>query len=231
MGLKMKKNRFPTLFTLPLFINQENKYFAGIFLSIIAAFLYLTSNHIHIITPQQLPMGWIDNIVPFLPYTIWIYLSEYVLFIVIYVGCRDLTTLNKYFYSFLFLQSLSVAVFWIWPTTYPRELFPLPTDLDPVSYFIFNSVRQTDSAANCCPSLHISCVYLSVFIFLEEQRKKFPFFFIWGTCIAVSTLTTKQHYWIDVIAGLIMAIFAYRIFHSFIAYKPVSFKISCGSST
>jgi membrane-associated phospholipid phosphatase len=185
---------------------------------IIGILLYLTSNHYHILPPQLLPLTRLDQVVPFLPHTVWIYLSEYIFFGAVYYTCKDILNLNKYIYSIMSLQVFSVLIFWIWPTTYPRELFPLPLDLDPITYFAFDTLRQADTSANCCPSLHVSSVYLSAFIFLDDQRKKFPFFFIWGTLIALSTLTTKQHYWIDVLTGFLMAGVFYWVFHKYFIY-------------
>jgi len=205
--------------SLPIFMTPENKYPVGFALSIIATALYLYSNHFHLYPPQFLPMYWIDTVVPFLPHTVWIYVSEYIFFVAVYLTCRDMVNLNKYFYSFLTLQTLSVLIFWIWPTTYPRDLFPLPNDLDRLTYLVFSCLRMTDTPANCCPSLHVSSVYLSAFIFLDDQRKKFPFFFIWGTLVALSTLTTKQHYFIDVVSGFLMALVTYWIFHRYVSYR------------
>jgi membrane-associated phospholipid phosphatase len=211
-----------TFFThgsLPVFMTEQNKYPIGLGLAFVATLLYMTANHFHFFAPQLLPMSWVDTLVPFLPNTVWIYVSEYVFFVAVYLTCRDLVNLNKYFYSFLVLQTISVLIFWIWPTTYPRELFPLPEDLNRITYVVFSALRITDTPANCCPSLHVSSVYLSSFIFLDDQKKKFPLFFLWGTAIALSTLTTKQHYLIDVVTGFLMAILTYWIFHKYISYR------------
>ncbi len=205
--------------SLPIFISAENKGRVGLWLAVIATALYVGSNHFHMFAPRLLPFWWVDEAVPFLPWSVWLYISEYIFFPAVYFSSRDLNNLNKYFYSFLFLQSLSVLIFIIWPTTYPRELFPLSSDLDPLTFFVFSSLRAADTAANCCPSLHVSSVYLSSFIFLDDQRQKFPYFFVWGSLIAASTLTTKQHYMVDVIAGFLMALGVYWIFHRYIAYR------------
>ena len=189
---------------------------------LVAGILYLTSNHIHLFPPRLLPMSPLDHAVPFMPWTVWIYTSEYLFFAAVYVTCRDLVNLNKYLYSFIVLQSVSVAIFWLWPTTYPRDAFPLTKDIPWLTYELFKNLRTTDSPANCCPSLHVSSVYLSAFIFLDDQPKKFPFFFTWGTFIALSTLTTKQHYIVDVIAGLSLALITYWIFHRYFTYRPLT---------
>jgi membrane-associated phospholipid phosphatase len=206
--------------TLPLFLTRENKYSVGATMFCLASLLYLTSNHLQFFVPQLLPLSWVDQAAPFLPNTVFIYTSEYVFFITVYLTCRDMVNLNKYLYSFLALQTISVIIFWVWPTTYPRERFPLPADLNAVTYYIFSALRVADTPANCCPSLHVSSVFLSSFIFLDEQKRKFPFFFIWGALIAASTLTTKQHYLVDVVTGFFMAVFVYWVFHKLMIYRP-----------
>ncbi len=207
-------------FALPLFLNRENRFQAGVILFLGAAALYLLPNHIHLFRPLYLPMTALDRAVPFIPETLWIYISEWIFFPLIYFTCRDLTNQNKYIYSFMSLQAVSVFIFWVWPTTYPREAFPLPGYLDAITAFTFENLRKTDSPANCCPSLHVSGVYLSAFIFLDERRKQLPYYLTWATLIALSTLTTKQHYILDVVAGLLLAVTFYWIFHRMIPYRP-----------
>lgn len=208
-----------TLRSFPLFINEKNKFSVGILIAFIAIFFYLPPNHIHFFEPKMLEFSWVDTAIPFLPYSVWIYTSEYLFFGVVYWTCRDFKNLNQYFYSFLGLQVVSSLIFWLWPTTYPRNQFPLPNHLEgTLTYFVFDSLRKTDTAANCCPSLHVSSVYLSSFLFLREQRNKLPLFFLWATLIAISTLTTKQHYLIDVITGLMMASLTYWFFYKFVHY-------------
>lgn len=203
------------IFSLPLFLTQKNKIAVGAIAFSLAGVFYMPPNHFPLLTPQLLPMTAIDRAIPFLPYSFWIYTSEYLFFAAIYLACMSMTNLNKFLYSFVLLQAVSAVIFWIWPTTYPRHLFPLPETLDPFTYQMFNGLRQADSPNNCCPSLHVSSVYLSSFIYLDDDRKKFPVFFVWATAIAISTLTTKQHYLADVVTGFLMACVFYWIFHRF----------------
>ncbi|MCM2277615.1 MAG: phosphatase PAP2 family protein [Oligoflexia bacterium] len=211
-----------TGWSVPMLITQENKTWMGLTLAFVATVLYMTSNHIHLFPPQLLPMTALDQAIPFVPGTVWIYTSEYYLFLTVYLLCKDIENLNRYAYSFLTLQSLSVLIFWIWPTTFPRDQFPLPADLDALTFKLFSSLRAADTPASCCPSLHVSSVYLSSFMFLREQRGKFPFFFVWATSIALTTLTTKQHYIIDVVTGFLMAVIVYGFFNTFVSLRPGS---------
>ncbi len=206
-------------FALPLFITAKNKTLVGIIAFIFATIIYLSSNHFLFFAPHYLPLTKLDRTIPFIPATIWLYLTEYFLFISTYLLCKDLTNLNKYLYSMMAIQIVSVIIFICWPTIYPRTNFSLPTDSHSLTVAIFTYLRTVDHPTSCLPSLHVSSCYLSAFIFLEEQREKFWFFFLWATLIASSTLTTKQHYIIDVVTGLMMAYIFYYLFHRYISYN------------
>jgi membrane-associated phospholipid phosphatase len=206
-------------FTLPIFLTKQNKYFFSGLWVLIGGTLYMVSNHNPIFTPQLLPMTAFERAIPFIPWTYWIYTSEFFLFFSVYIVCKDLVNANKYLYSFLTLQITSVLIFVLWPTTYPRDLFPMPANVDHWTAMCFGNLRSVDNPTNCLPSLHVSSVYLSSFLYLDEQREKFPFFFGWATLVAISTLTTKQHYIADVISGFGMAVLMYYIFHRVVKYR------------
>lgn len=209
---------------LPLFLKKshKSKLLSAAIVGSAGLMFYLVPNHIHLFEPQLLRMTWIDQNVPFLPHTLWVYLSEVPLYFCVFFLMKDPANANKYLYSWLSLMFFSSIIFWFWPTTYPRELYPLPANLDSLTSFAFGLHRAADSPANCAPSLHVSSCYLSAFVFLDEQREKFIVFFLWATAIALSTLTTKQHYILDVVTGFLMAVIFYWFFHKRIRYKIFS---------
>jgi membrane-associated phospholipid phosphatase len=207
--------------TLPLFLTTKWKYPAGAVAFLLGFFMYHFTNHYPVFTPRELPLLPIDHALPFIPWTVLIYVSEYFFFVVVYMTCRDMENVNKYIYSFLTTQGFSCLIFLFFPTIFPRELFPIPEGTHPAIDAIWFWLRNADAPTNCFPSLHVSTVYLSAFIFLDEQREKFPFFLIWGTLIALSTLPTKQHYFVDIVAGLFLSIAAYWLFHRKIKYRRV----------
>ena len=63
---------------------------------------------------------------------------------------------------------------------------------------------------------------MASFIFIEEQRKKFLAFFSWATLIAITTLTTKQHYIVDIVTGLPLAYVTYLFFYKWVKYYEVT---------
>lgn len=206
-------------FALPIFLNRKNKYFFSALWVAAGAVLYLGSNHFPLRPAQLLPMTSWDLAIPFLPWTVWIYASEIFLYFAVYIFSRDLVNANKYLYSIFFLQTSSVIIFWLWPTVYPREQFPIPPNTALWTADALRDLRNVDTPVNCLPSLHVSSCFLSSFVYLDEQREKFAFFLIWSIAIAGSTLTTKQHYLIDVIAGIGMAVVVYLIFHRLLPYR------------
>jgi len=197
---------------LPMLVHKGRRLLAGVLIFGAAAILYLTSNHFHIFTPRFLPLSRIDVAVPFVPQTVWLYVSEYLYAAVIYCSYRDTLNLNKAVYAVFSLLVTCVLVFWLWPTTISREMFPPPENLDPVTALVFTTLRRVDSPANCFPSFHVGSVFLACFILCNESRRKFLFFLAWATAISLSTLTVKQHYLVDVVSGFSLAIIFYFVF-------------------
>jgi membrane-associated phospholipid phosphatase len=190
------------------------KYPLGATMFALSYVIYYLTNHFPVRPPVMLPMTWIDTAAPFLPNSIFIYISEYIYFAFVYILLKNKAVIQRYLASFFTLQVVSCFIFIIYPTTYPRELFPVPSDVAPWVASVWDWLRTQDSPNNCFPSLHVSSVYLSSLVFLDEgKRKHFWIFFVWGTLIALSTLTTKQHYVADIIAGLGFGWVHYVIFH------------------
>jgi membrane-associated phospholipid phosphatase len=205
--------------TLPLFVNKRNKAMVGWIIAMFASLIYQLSNHIHFFAPTSLPLLALDRAIPFVPQTVWIYVGEYVAIVALYMMSNDDRNVNKFVYAFTALQVAHFLIFMMWPTTYPRAAHALPAELDPATRHLMTFLRQIDTPANCCPSLHVGSIYLASFIFLDEQRQKLPIVLTIATAIAVSTLTTKQHYVIDVVLGLAMAVAIYWIFDSRVRYR------------
>lgn len=214
----MAKNSTPP-FRLPLFVNEKNKIISGAIMYSISYFTYYMTNHYPYFEPIYLPMNWVDRNVPFIPHSVWIYMSEYFYFVFIYLLLKKNNHINKYLYSFLSLQLFACLIFFFFPTTYPRENFPIPEGTAPWLAAAWEWLRKQDAPTNCFPSLHVASVYISAFVFWDEgQKQKFWIFMVWSTLIAATTLTTKQHYLADVIFGISLACFFFWLFHRKINY-------------
>ncbi|MDO8520471.1 MAG: phosphatase PAP2 family protein, partial [Deltaproteobacteria bacterium] len=67
-------------------------------------------------------------------------------------------------------------------------------------------------AVNSFPSLHVTGAFLSFFIIRRHWAKGTPLLFLLAVLISLSTLTFKQHYMADVLAGMTVAYFLNLIF-------------------
>lgn len=64
---------------------------------------------------------------------------------------------------------------------------------------------------NAFPSLHVAISTICTIAFWKVKSKLFNLILIWAILIIVSTVLTKQHYFLDVIAGLALGFFSFRI--------------------
>lgn len=200
------KNKF-------LHLLENKKTIIGLLIFIFCESCYSFTNYLtNGMQPHTLPLSSIDHAIPFFPMTVWIYLSEIIICVAAFYSAKDINNLARYLSSIMTITIISVICFIFFPTVFPRLHFPLPVDLDQYTLGLFNWLRRVDYPTNCLPSLHVCYSYLASFVFLQEQRAKFPFYFIWASLIAISTLTTKQHYLLDVIVGLFFAYGIYRLF-------------------
>jgi len=166
---------------LPYLSSLKWKYPAGVLMFGLAYIFYFFTNHYPVFKPVELWMSPLDSAIPFVPWTVLIYISEYLFFTATYLSCRNVENLSKYLYSFFFTQAFSCMIIFFWPTVYPRELFPVPAETSPFLVAVWDWLRQQAAATNCFPSLHVSTVFLSAYIFRDERKYLYTFFMTWGT--------------------------------------------------
>jgi len=202
-------------------ILESKKTVVGLMIFIFCESCYSFTNYLtNTMDPHVLPFSSVDHAVPFFPLSVWIYLSEVIICVAAFYTARDVRNIARYVGSLISITILAVICFMFFPTVFPRLHFPLPADVDQYTLGLFNWLRRVDYPTNCLPSLHVCYSYLASFVFLQEQRSKFPFYFTWATLIAISTLTTKQHYFLDVVVGSLFAFSTYRLFLYLIPPNP-----------
>lgn len=167
----------------------------------------LTSGRVH----YNLSNGFDDRI-PLIPWTVVIYFGCYAFWIVNYViGCRQEEEKAFRFISADFLAKLvCLACFVLFPTTNTRPAIVGDTLWDDLMRLLY----RVDAADNLFPSIH--CLTSCFCCIAVRENEKIPkwyraaSFFI-AVSIYISTLTTKQHVWMDVIAGIALAEGSYLI--------------------
>lgn len=198
--------------TLPLLVKDRFSKWLWFFVGGAATLiLYQITNRNHLYEPQLLPFDLVDKVMPFWTWTIWIYVTEYIIFLCAYFGLRKKENVTRYFYAYMAILLFSIVVFIFYPVTFPRDSFPVLGDSISDKALIFLRTYM-DSPANCLPSLHVSSCYISSFCFWPENRRKAVGFFLWSTLVAISTMTTKQHYFIDVWVAIIICVVSFWFF-------------------
>lgn len=74
------------------------------------------------------------------------------------------------------------------------------------------ALYSADPPHNCFPSLHVAHSFVSALAVSHVHRRVGIIALISGMLVALSTLFTKQHYVLDVMAGVVLALVAYGIF-------------------
>lgn len=199
---------------LPALITRSNIWRMGLLCGVVFLFGYMLPNNFHLYTPQYLPLTEVDRMIPLAPWTIYIYISEYILFTIAYVLYRTDLARNKYVWAYCGTLFVAGLFYVFYPVAYPRHDFPLPEATQGLTRYTFEAMRWLDKPTNCFPSMHVCCCLLAAFGFFEkgESRIMAWVFLIWAIAIGLSTLPTKQHYAVDVLGGLALALAGYWVF-------------------
>jgi hypothetical protein len=161
----------------------------------------------------RLPLTAIDRALPFQPESAYAYLSLYAMIIFPPLLATRGAQLWRYTIGAVEMFLVATVVFVLWPVEYPRP--PLP-HLAPALYRFLTTI---DRPLNSIPSLHAGLVAYSV-LFAARISSDVPrrvrqgtlgFFTLWGAVILYATLTTKQHYLLDLPPGLLLAWAADRL--------------------
>lgn len=97
-----------------------------------------------------------------------------------------------------------LAIFWVFPSTVP------PAGIDWAHYPEMAMIRGVDASGNACPSLHVaSAVFSALWLYRLLQVVVAPSVLHWLNglfCLAIlwSTLATRQHVALDVLAGVLI---------------------------
>jgi membrane-associated phospholipid phosphatase len=171
--------------------------------------------------PTQLPLTTFDLAIPLLPWTIWVYGSGSKAALLCWLMVPDGRAARRLFVTLALVSVVCCVCFVLWPTTYPRELYPLPAG-DSATLREFADLREADSPTNCFPSLHVALAWGMAFNWAAFLRRGRALPFVWAAAVSVGTLTTKQHYLVDVPAGAAVGFGAYALVHWLAAARPTT---------
>ena len=144
-----------------------------------------------------LPATYVDQSIPFLKWTLWFYVLEYTMIPVAFILIRSEENFLDMVYALLTVIVISSAIFLLFPTLMPRPEICGESFLDAA----FRLLHLLNPPTNCFPSMHVSLsVTVSVYM-LRESKILGACSFIFAFLVIISTLTTKQHYFADILGG------------------------------
>jgi membrane-associated phospholipid phosphatase len=185
---------------MPPLIIRKQKYFLSYYL-IWAPYIltYVLTNRFPLFKPVQFPLTELDKAIPFLPFMIPIYVSYLVYAFIVVARSRNDQQVTEIFYITHIQLFICLCFFILYPVTYPREGFYYANSITN----LFNQFWiWFDAPNNCFPSVHTANCCLA--IHYSQDKSKRWLYTMWGILIIVGTLTCKQHYLIDVLAGILV---------------------------
>ena len=182
-------------------IQKIGKWPAFLFGTLAIWIFYTLSNQLTFKAAKILQPGIVDGYTPFLSWSIWIYFPYYLIIALAWALEDDAGELSRFISGLLLINVISNLIFFICPSSVVRTPLAETCDWGLYACELFSVVYFFDTPANCIPSLHVA---LSTFVGMVWWNKpgfmRFVFLF-WGALICLSTLTTGQHLFSDLVTG------------------------------
>ncbi len=184
----------------------RKKWRLTLFFLLYSAIGYLLVGHIVLFPYQTIPITWVDEALPYLPWTVLVYISYYLLMVLPLLCCQDERLLQKLFTACLWIPPVSWLFFVFWPVSiYNYDLSPYQDFITRYIYWFL--ATQLDVPNNTFPSMHVSLALVGALTYLWHKRYLAgSLFLMWGLVVAVSTLTAKRHFFWDVVGGVVLCV-------------------------
>ena len=207
----------PLRLLLPL-IDRRLRIPAIILGGLLLVVLFAVPARLHMGEPTFLARSVVDDAIPFLDGTIWIYVSYYPFLVAAIWFPREDKPRSDAFYGILLASVAGLIIFTFWPTAIGRE----SANLAGATGFLWRALFSVDTMVNALPSMHVAHTCLAAVALASRGRLWRILSPAWATLIVLSTLTTKQHYAIDVPAGFALAAICFVTVRWGIEYRRIS---------
>ena len=189
----------------PVPTTQRSKWLAAWFVVLACAVFYGVPPVVSGQHATSLNLSSWERAIPYWPYSVWAYVAQYPLLVAVYAVCQDQNRMGRFLYASCMVQALAGLVFMFYPVRYPRPPMPQTWQLDALTAALVQGVRSVDAPLNCLPSLHVTSCLLCIWMAADQSRA-------WRLGVALvaiasmaSTLTFKQHYFVDLAAAVPLA--------------------------
>jgi PAP2 superfamily len=167
-----------------------------------AAYFWVLRNPFSV--PTIMPFTALDEWVRFRPGALPLYVSLWVYVSITPALLKSTKELKAIGFGTFVMSAIGFAIFMLWPTAVPA--FAVDLSLHPGMAVL----KGIDVTANACPSLHVAfAVFNAIWLQRLLRETQAPlvargFNGVWCLAILYSTLATRQHVLLDVLAGSVL---------------------------
>ena len=152
----------------------------------------------------------VDAAIPFLPWTISIYVGCFLFWLILYrlIARLPRQKADRFFCANLLGKAISFTVFVLFPTTMSRPEVNGMTVWDTFMRFLY----WIDAPDNLFPSLHCMIAWLCWVGSRGNRRVPLPWriaALLMAVAVCLSTLTIRQHVLMDVVGGILLSELSY----------------------
>ena len=169
---------------------------------------YFTLQRVVVFPVRTLPLTALDRAIAFNAQWIWAYQSVYLLLLLVPWMTTNRKQLREYASGFIMLSAVGFFCFFFQPIRGPR------LD-DEINNQMFRFLVWYDRPVNSFPSLHVGLTVYTMLVAAGLLARTVPRHirtavlcvgWLWTAVVAYSALATKQHYAVDLPAGVLLAI-------------------------
>ena len=183
---------------------QAYKWVVGLSAGLLQSTIYFVIGHWQRPRSTTLLATSLDAAIPFVPWTVWWYLPFYAgIFLMAIGGLRTPRLFNRTLIGVVVTMLVGAAGHVLVGAEYPRPVVRAP--YDDVSLAFVGWVQSVDPPGNVFPSLHVAHTSALALILRRDRPRLGAVAMVMAGLLAVSTLTTKQHFLADVLAGFFIA--------------------------
>ncbi len=156
------------------------------------------------------PAMALDRLLPLAPSWALVYGALYAFLIVLPVlVVQQEELIRRTVRAYLMVWTVAYTCFLLYPTVAPRPDTVIGSGF---GVWGLRFLYDADPPYNCFPSIHVAHSFVSALACYRVHRQLGVIAILCAVLVALSTLFTKQHYFADLVAGILLAVAAYGIF-------------------
>jgi len=180
------------------------KWALGLGAAVLQSSIYFAIGHWPRPRSQSLLNTALDRAIPFLPFTIWCYLPFYAgIFVMAIAGLRTRRLFDRALVGVVVTMMVGATGHLLVGAEYPRPAVGAANGNLSLAFVAW--VQAVDPPGNVFPSLHVAHTSALAVILRHDRPRLGTLAVVMAGLLALSTLTTKQHFVADVLAGLVIA--------------------------